>query len=502
MARSSQARQKATLLAAILANPDETLSRLAFADWLEENSSSPSDAARAEFIRLQCRSAALEEYSPLRLDLEDHAAHLLSEHEPTWWPIKAGIYRRRGTSFNRGFPATIGVEAGQMPQVADYFAARIPLEGLEIWEVQSPVQVLSWSGLDRLRRLTVRWVGGPSTDVAQIAGSPLLGNLRHLDLSGNGLGRQGAQTLAGFSHLNNLVALNLTAAHAGANVVRTLLTSPHFPHLRELSVGTNDIGGGVSMLAGLPELGRLHSLVLYANEINADGARSLARSPHVAGLRVLDVSHNVLIGGAGVSSLARSPQLAGLRCLRLDATGCAPNGAAALARSPHLANLTVLSLSAADMRPAGVAALAASPHFGQLRRLELSYNLIGPEGAVSLARSESLAELRYLGLRQCGIRDAGALALAASPNFPNLTTLNLINNEIGPEGVEALARSPHLATLRHLNLSINSIREGGARALVDSPFLQGLTRLVLDCCRVGKEEKELLREHFGKRVVL
>jgi uncharacterized protein (TIGR02996 family) len=46
------------LLSAILAAPDDDLPRLVFADWLDENGTTDADAARAEFIRLGCKSKA------------------------------------------------------------------------------------------------------------------------------------------------------------------------------------------------------------------------------------------------------------------------------------------------------------------------------------------------------------------------------------------------------------------------------------------------------------
>ena len=50
--------QRLALLSAILANPDDDLPRLVFADWLEENGTTDADAARVEFIRLGCKSKA------------------------------------------------------------------------------------------------------------------------------------------------------------------------------------------------------------------------------------------------------------------------------------------------------------------------------------------------------------------------------------------------------------------------------------------------------------
>jgi uncharacterized protein (TIGR02996 family) len=61
-------------------NPDDDTPRLIFADWLDEN----GDAARAEFIRLQCRLAQLAEDDPERAALERREEELLSAHEQVW----------------------------------------------------------------------------------------------------------------------------------------------------------------------------------------------------------------------------------------------------------------------------------------------------------------------------------------------------------------------------------------------------------------------------------
>jgi hypothetical protein len=53
------------------------------ADWLEEHGDE-HDRARAEFIRLQCRLAGLEEYSPEFMDLSDREAELLEDHQERW----------------------------------------------------------------------------------------------------------------------------------------------------------------------------------------------------------------------------------------------------------------------------------------------------------------------------------------------------------------------------------------------------------------------------------
>src|SRR5262249_40896996 len=61
-------------LAAIRENPEDDAVRLVYANWLEER----GDAARAEFIRLQCESARLGADDPCRQEqiyadwLDDH----------------------------------------------------------------------------------------------------------------------------------------------------------------------------------------------------------------------------------------------------------------------------------------------------------------------------------------------------------------------------------------------------------------------------------------------
>src|SRR5438045_2021478 len=102
-------------LRAIIADPDADAPRLAYAGWLEGS----VDAARAEFIRVQCFLAALaedeREYPPLR----EREAQLLRVHRDAWErpfrllfgpPATTGWVRRlltrsppTGTVFRRGF---------------------------------------------------------------------------------------------------------------------------------------------------------------------------------------------------------------------------------------------------------------------------------------------------------------------------------------------------------------------------------------------------------------
>src|SRR5688572_25329619 len=71
------------LLAAIVADPDDDLPRLAYADWLEENGNE-ADRDRAEFIRVQCQLALLPAGDSREKDLHKRQWELFTTHRGTW----------------------------------------------------------------------------------------------------------------------------------------------------------------------------------------------------------------------------------------------------------------------------------------------------------------------------------------------------------------------------------------------------------------------------------
>src|SRR5262245_34845244 len=83
------------LLAAIRANPEDDTPRLMFADWLDEQGDAAS-VTRAEFIRLQCELARLDDDSS-----DSHAVYeflrdrdYVTRPSADWTKIDNGILRR------------------------------------------------------------------------------------------------------------------------------------------------------------------------------------------------------------------------------------------------------------------------------------------------------------------------------------------------------------------------------------------------------------------------
>ena len=179
-----------------------------------------------------------------------------------------------------------------------------------------------------------------------------------------------------------------------------------------------------------------------------------------------------------------------------------PEGARALAGSPYLAGLRTLFLPCNRLGPSGTRALVESPHLAALEVLGLGLNGIGDYGAQALAAAAGLRMLRRLDLWGNGITADGARALARSPHLAGLTTFDLVNNPIGAAGARALADSPHLRALKVLDLAGADIGPAGGRALAESPHLGALERLALVSNGIDDATRELLLRRFGDRVIL
>jgi uncharacterized protein (TIGR02996 family) len=202
----------------------------------------------------------------------------------------------------------------------------------------------------RLRHLYVTTL--TRTEVAALAGSPYADGLTELGFGhwasqemslrevfhSRRLGRveslllDGFLTFEGQSVIQDLAASPLARQLVRLNVVRpwapeevrALVEAPALRNLRVLRVfhhyfGRHTLPQIARTLAGSALLPQLHTLSLKGTRGSHragprqgdDTARSLARSPGAAGLRVLDLS-DVLISDAGARALLESPHLGGL----------------------------------------------------------------------------------------------------------------------------------------------------------------------------------------------
>jgi uncharacterized protein (TIGR02996 family) len=252
------------LWAAIRANPDDDTPRLVYADWLQEN----GDEARAEFIRLQCAIAKLpndrETNRKVRPAMEHRQRVLLTANRERWAEPALRLYRRNRhpasgrivVDFRRGFIWGLQIDLDGAFRLTTASPLLEPMEGLVITE-----------------------------------SNRLVGNAKKL------------AAVVGWEHAAcfRIISLRYTNDEDAYLIVRGRLS-----RLVELGLcdgSVTDVGAGE--LAGWAGGANLLALNLYANRIGDVGAKALAESPHLAGLRRLDLRRNLLIRDGERALIAR-----------------------------------------------------------------------------------------------------------------------------------------------------------------------------------------------------
>jgi uncharacterized protein (TIGR02996 family) len=252
MPRKKALTQQEAFLQAIVEDPRDDVTRLVYADWLEEN----GQPERAQFIRAQVALATAAPDDPRRKALEREERKLLRGRKATW---KAELPKLKGVNwgeFDRGFVGSVTfVSAYRYHQ----HAARVTRA--------APIEVITF----RPRR----W--GDRISTTGLANSPHLAKVRVLCLAQQNLNDESIETLMASKHLGSLEVLDLSHNQIG------------------------DPGAGqLAEAAGLP---RLDTLDLAHNQIGPEGARALAESESLRGLTFLDLTGNPI--GQGRALLQR-----------------------------------------------------------------------------------------------------------------------------------------------------------------------------------------------------
>jgi len=368
-------------LRAISENPEDDVTRLVYADWLDEQGD-----PRGEFIRVECELGTLEEDTPRHKKLAQRKWELLEEYGKEW----KGLFGKLGieSHFHRGFIASAEMSAKQFLEHGEKLLEKEPLTRLELKPFDRRTRqdqfkkLATCPLLARLRELTLSNNEINDREIVFLANSRYLTNLRTLWLFGNSVGPEGLKAIARSPHLANLTSLGLAQNPLRAAGAAALAASTTMRHLEDLDLRHAWIGdAGIEALAGSQVVANLKSLSVSGGDFNnapADSAISargiavLAKSPQFSKLESLGLRGN-RIGDAGAIALAKSHSLKHLKQLDLDNCGITHVGAAALASSDGLANLEELSLGGTEneIDDRAAAVLAKSQ---RLKRLNLFQN--------------------------------------------------------------------------------------------------------------------------------
>lgn len=503
------------LLAAIIANPDDDMPRLVYADWLDENmpdkipSPAAGPSARAEYIRVQCRLAQypfdepdypelLEREQDLARWLQMHAAKKTEQpalrNKLTWF---GGFDSGESRMYSRGFPdefeycdyddePTVNVE--NIVTALPITIARTTLRTLKMEKAygEEIAGVVCSPAVSGLRGLSLSDLDDDNGEaIRAIATSPHLHQLKRLDLDFD-ISDDELKELAKSVHLEALESLALDYPSPAGLV--SLTKARWFCNLRSLRIWS-DSRDAFKVIAAYPEMPNLVELIFRGSTVPTVAAmRKFVASDSFPQLKRLELMSPRLTP-EHIAVLARGSWT--LRHLTLNRVGVYKSGAESLAKAAFAESLRVLELPECEITAGGIQALASSRKLSELQHLDLAANPIGIGGLTALARSESLRGLRSLSLMHCNdvkaLIDASAmLQFLTALDLPELRHLKLNRLPVGVRGARAIAAGNSFANLTRLSLNECGLRENGARAVVESHMLPNLTSLELADNAAGK----------------
>lgn len=319
-----------------------------------------------------------------------------------------------------------------------------------------------------LGALTWLNLGDNAIQLGSLLACKSLGNLRHLNVTGNDVDSEGVLSI--LKTFGKLTSLDVTEGHLGDGFEK-VIAAPELGRVEALRLGPCDRKDW-SLLKKSKQLGGLRQLAIRPSRTDKSGAALLGH----AGFKALE-DLNLHVYGTALGKIA----LPALRRLTVQFdTGKALSSFAA---DPALARLDHLTLSVPRTAMLGMPALYKSAGFKKLRSLALHFNEGVPPGdyARDFCSLPAFERLERLELRGLAVDDANVPHLLANRPFKNLVSLT-ISGQMGPGGARALAEHADLAGLEELRLG-GKLRDEGVTALAKSPHVKNLR--VLDVSGAG-----------------
>jgi uncharacterized protein (TIGR02996 family) len=331
---------EADFLKSILEQPDDDVTRLAFADWLMEKGDAAS-SARGEFIQVQIQLARRSQTDGSPADWADSArtpelkareSALLAAHKTEWARAVAPLVT--DYTFHKGFIEQVTLSRALFESSAEQLFELAPIQrirltgGLTARVCESPL----------LRKLTAldfskSYLGDHGLHM--LLGSPHLTRLEWLDLSYCYLTNRGAQELADSKLLGQLHHLNLSNNSLGQQAVQSLFASPYWGKVKTLLLkGNSQIDSRAQdfltgMLEGKADPALLRSMLHLSSREERDytnahvrnlaerAGKDPAAAPRILGAALGDGRRKVrsaaarmvaLLGAAGVPALPKMVQ--------------------------------------------------------------------------------------------------------------------------------------------------------------------------------------------------
>ena len=398
--------EREALLSAVLANPDDDLPRLVFADWMDEN----GDPERARFIRSQIALATLPEWDPqavvLRRTRADWDSSEAMFRELPLLTSDRGVYWAEAELFRRGFAQFVKVP----------FLGALQTVPPQLWHA-APIQRLGLyaATLDQWK---------------DFVASPWLPRLREIDFDGLGTPIEAMRELCAAPGVSGVRALRFRSATGAAmpEVLDRLWRSPVGDQLEVLQLAQafgSDEGYFADFLEAF-RMGaeRLKSLRFQSMGFGGDNLHRFLTSREWSNLEELSIvderSDDSAIGFLGYPECWPA-----LRALRFDGVNVNFPSPQRLANALRPPNLTVLDFANSSLDPLAVQALARADHLTELRIVRLRRMRIDNRGLRYITEARFWKNLVELDLRGNPIDENGAKHLLKRRPPPELELLRV-----------------------------------------------------------------------------
>jgi uncharacterized protein (TIGR02996 family) len=332
---------------------------------------------------------------------------------------------------------------------------------------------------------------GPNT-LRTVFGSKFLRGIRHLAVPNCQLRAEGVRFLAGWNGLAEIESLDLRNNDFDEGDVAGLAASKHLGNLRTLRMESCfsydhyeyfPEEGGITIFPRelAPLFGQLEEAHIGSCGVTANGLRHLGSQPRTVPLKGLSLERSPLrmLDNTGEAEIVLAFLSQPLRELNLRSCYLDNMFIRALSETTAAATLVSLEIGNSDLIESDAENLVNSKSLANLQRLEIGGNLRG-----SWSKSGPL-------------KDNGLVALARG--LPRLAWLDVQRNLLTSKSIKVLADSDLGQRLYWLDLRHNRLGDAGARALLAGDWLR-LAWLDVRDNGIGDRMKRKLRERFGHAV--
>jgi uncharacterized protein (TIGR02996 family) len=501
---------------AVLEHPGDLATRLAYAGILDARHD-----PLGEFIRLECELAHSSCDGDYMLGLWDRRLALLEAHGESWFAPLVGI--AESTHLERGLVEWVLLDLDTYLAHGAEIFGRFPVRSLAIRGVHGRMaELLASPWIARIEYLslpeprlssaqqrgatTTPYEGLSDDDVAELAASNRLRNLRGIDLGWNHqLGPRSIELILTSPWCDQLDLLDLGWTSAGDEGASLVASTDCLDNLRRLDLSNTGIGpAGARALADSPTLARLGLTEFnfsLNHDIDQEGNARLLRSPILA--RVGTVNLDGSVDAELVDAFVQSDALGSMKAVKFGNSWTINTASLSrLTRWPGLAGLDSLTFVLSELSDEHLEILATSPWLGDLKSLRLSETRLTDDGVERFCRSPAWRGLEDLGIDRNSLTERSVRAILAAGWFPRLKTLDLhASHTIGDAGATVLASYRGQTRLRRLVLSLAGIGDSGALELAEARYAQQLWTLwLLGNEAISPATCDLLRRRLGGRV--